>query len=87
MGFKAMREKAGLRAVDVAQEIGVTKQAVSLWENGKNFPRGKILKELAILYGCDIDSLMSGNPNPDEKAPVEEEEADIDEHKERADIS
>lgn len=41
---RALRRRAGASLADVAQVVGATRQAVSLWEWGKRRPRGEQLE-------------------------------------------
>ncbi len=59
MSFLSARLKAGFSQAEVANIIGVTDAAVSMWETGKTRPRAAILPEIAKLYGCTIDELLS----------------------------
>lgn len=43
---------------DIALEIGVTKQAVNSYENGRRIPELPILMALAERYGCSMDYLL-----------------------------
>ena len=58
MSFLAQRERAGLTQKETADALGVDQSAVSLWENGKNYPRAAQLVKLASLYGCTVDELL-----------------------------
>jgi transcriptional regulator with XRE-family HTH domain len=40
---RALRRGAGLTLSDVAEVVGVTRQAVSWWERGRRTPRGRNL--------------------------------------------
>ncbi|GHC27044.1 MULTISPECIES: helix-turn-helix transcriptional regulator [Streptomyces rochei group] len=40
---RAIREAAGLTQAQVASAIGVSKQAIGLWESGLRTPRGPLL--------------------------------------------
>ncbi|MGW3650218.1 helix-turn-helix transcriptional regulator [Streptomyces sp. NPDC000878] len=44
---KAIREAAGLTQAQVASAVGVTAQAVALWESGRRTPRGPLLGQYA----------------------------------------
>lgn len=55
--LKALREKEGLSQKNVADQLGVSQQAVAQWERGQGFPRAELLPKLANLFGCTIDSL------------------------------
>lgn len=58
MSLAIARTKAGLSQRAVAQELGITDAAVSLWETGKTLPRATFLLKLAALYGCTVDELL-----------------------------
>lgn len=58
MSLAIERTKAGLSQRAVAQELGITDAAVSLWETGKTLPRATFLLKLAALYGCTVDELL-----------------------------
>ncbi len=47
----------------VAESIGVTRQAVSKWENGSCEPSTTNLLALAKLYNITVDQLLNGNDN------------------------
>lgn len=53
------RKKSGLTQEELAENLGVTFQAVSKWENAKSAPDIKLLPEMAELFGCYIDELFS----------------------------
>ncbi|MFE1844376.1 helix-turn-helix domain-containing protein [Streptomyces sp. NPDC059515] len=44
---RQIREGAGLTQAAVADAIGVTPQAVALWESGRRTPRGPLLNRYA----------------------------------------
>lgn len=57
--IKAIREKSGMTQATLARIIGVTQQAVSLWENDSSqMPIARKLPELAKALGCTIDDLF-----------------------------
>ena len=41
---KAIREAAGVTRTKVARSVGVTRQAVALWESGRRTPSGRYLE-------------------------------------------
>lgn len=47
----------------LADELGVSTQAVSKWENGKSAPDIYLLPQLADCFGCSIDELFSRQSN------------------------
>lgn len=58
--IKNIRKKEGLTQEKFAQKYGVTYQAVSKWENGKNIPDIAILKEICNDYHQDLNDLLEG---------------------------
>jgi transcriptional regulator with XRE-family HTH domain len=56
--IKNIREKNNLTQSELANQLGVTYQAVSKWENGKNIPDIAILKEISEKYHVDINELL-----------------------------
>ena len=61
--IKKIRKDNNLTQADFAKEMGVTYQAVSKWENGKNIPDISILKKISNKYNIDINDLLEGNSN------------------------
>ena len=59
--IKELRKKNNLTQKDLADSLGVTYQAVSKWENGKNIPDISLLKEISKKYNIDINDLLEGN--------------------------
>lgn len=55
--YREARERAGLTMADAANALGVTKAAISVWENGKNNPLLENLRKMAQLYGVSISQL------------------------------
>lgn len=59
--LKDSRLRSGLTQEAVAQSIGVTRQSISNWENGRSYPDiGSILR-LSDLYGITLDALLKEN--------------------------
>lgn len=56
--LKAARTMASLTRPDVAGRLGVTEQAISLWERGETVPTLPNLIKLANLYGTSLDHLV-----------------------------
>lgn len=55
----ALRKAAGLSQDSVAEELGITRQSVSRWEQGLNIPSLDNLRLLGQLYGVSLDELTS----------------------------
>ena len=57
--LKKLRADKGLTQKDLADQLHVTFQTVSKWENDENEPDISTLKELAKLYDASVDYLIS----------------------------
>ena len=57
--FAELRKNAGYSQNQVADELHVTRQAVSRWESGDTTPSVDKLKTLARIYGVSLDWLCS----------------------------
>lgn len=58
--IKSIRKENNLTQKDLADRLGVTYQAVSKWENGKNIPDIAILKQISEEFNIDIHELLNG---------------------------
>lgn len=56
--MRAERARMGLTTEQVAERIGVHKNAVSRWENGLAEPTAGNLVSLCRLYGCSPEYLL-----------------------------
>lgn len=62
--LKAHRVRCNMTQDFVAEQLDVTRQAVSKWENGTSEPSTGNLLSLARLYGVDAGELLKNvNPN------------------------
>ena len=58
--IKNLRIKNNLTQKEFAEKLGVTYQAISKWENGKNMPDIMLLKEISNIFNVNIDELLTG---------------------------
>lgn len=58
--IKKIRKDNNLTQAKLADKLGVTYQAVSKWENGKNIPDIAILKQLSDEFNLNIDDILNG---------------------------
>lgn len=56
--LKELREKKGLTQEKLAEQLGVGRTTVTLWERGDNKPRIDMLVSLANILGCKVDYLL-----------------------------
>ena len=52
-GLKQIRTQCDFSVTDIAKKLGVSKQAVSSWENGKKEIPEARRRQLALLFGVD----------------------------------
>ncbi len=65
--IKKIRLDNNLTQKELADRLGVTYQAVSKWENGKNVPDIGIMKQISEEFNVNIDELLNGEYKPKEK--------------------
>ena len=70
----AYRHAHGYSQEDLAEKIGVSRQAVSKWERAEAAPDTDNLIALAALYGVLIDELINGEGEPQVKSDETPEE-------------
>ncbi len=71
-----LRKNSGYSQEELADKIGVSRQAISKWERGESSPDTDNLIELARLYNVTIDDLINGESMPsksDSEVVFEEE--------------
>lgn len=56
--ISVLRKKMGLSQADLAEKLGISPQAVSKWESGKNLPDIDFFCELAWLFDTTIDNMV-----------------------------
>ncbi len=56
--LKEEREKRNWSQSDLSEKIHVSRQSVSKWETGKNYPSIEIIIHLSDLFGITIDELL-----------------------------
>lgn len=56
-----LRKQHGYSQEDLANKLGVSRQAVSKWERSESSPDTDNLIELAKLYGISLDELLNGD--------------------------
>lgn len=64
-----LRAKAGLGQDTLAEQLGVSRQSVSKWENDASVPDLEKLVKLSGVFGVSLDELVKGEV-PDSAAPA-----------------
>ncbi len=73
----ANRKRLNLTQEQLAEQLGVTAQAVSKWENDQSCPDIGILPKLAAIFGITTDELLGSEPaSKVHQAEVVEEDSD-----------
>lgn len=67
--IKAERQRLGLSQDALAEQMDVSRQAVTKWESGRSAPSTEKLLKLSTLFGCSLDDL-AGKPTTEEAAPA-----------------
>ena len=62
--IKEMREKMGLTQEELAERIGVKRNTVWRWENGKAALRAETLERISSILSTETSSLMVGVSEP-----------------------
>ena len=62
--IQALRREAGLSQEGLADQLGVSRQAVSKWENGTADPSTSNLIALAKLYGISAEEILHSAASP-----------------------
>lgn len=72
--LKELRKKNHYSQEYVAEQLNISRQAISNWENEKSAPDLENLMLLADLYNLSLDELLDGNKDnePSSEVPVTE---------------
>ena len=65
--LKKEREKKGWSQLELAEKIHVSRQSVSKWETGKNYPSIEVIINLSDLFGVTVDELLRSDVELKEK--------------------
>ena len=75
----SLRKEKGLTQLKVAEELDISRQAISRWESGVAMPSTENLRRISELYRVPLDYLI----NEDSKRPDRVEEDNGEERKNR----
>lgn len=64
--IRDLRRESGMSAEELGKKLGVSRSAISNWENGNNQPNNSLLIELSKIFDCSIDFLLG---NSDTRRP------------------
>ena len=63
-----LRKELSMTQEQLAQELGITAQAVSKWETGQSYPDSTLLPKLAEVFHVRVDELLGVAQQQDEEA-------------------
>ena len=69
-----LRREHGFTQEELAEKLGVTRQAVGRWETDASYPEVNNLVLLGKLYDCSMDYLLKDEADEREEKPVESPE-------------
>ena len=58
--LQELRKRKGLTQEELAEQLFVSRTAVSKWESGRGFPNIESLKAISVCFGISLDELLSG---------------------------
>lgn len=61
------RKSKNISAKDVAENLGLSKAAISQFESGKNAPSAAVLIALADYFNVSLDYLVGRSDNPERR--------------------
>ena len=64
--IKALRQKHGLSQEKLAEQVGVSRQAVAKWEAGQSAPSTDNLFRLAEVFDTTVDLLLQKEPTSED---------------------
>ncbi|RIW34029.1 XRE family transcriptional regulator [Bacillus salacetis] len=65
--LKTERKNKGWSQEELAEQLFVSRQSVSKWENGQNYPSIEVIIRLSDLFGITIDELLRSDEELQEK--------------------
>jgi len=65
-----LRKEQHMSQIDLAEAVGVTRQAVSKWENGQSLPDAKKMILIADVLESDVEYLTTGRKRDAIRPPV-----------------
>ena len=80
--IKKFRNEKKLTQKDIAEQLNVSFQTVSKWENDENEPDIYTLKKLSKIFSCSLDCLLSNEEDNKEVSETKEESKEVPVNKE-----
>ena len=77
--LQSLRKAAGLNQEELAEELGVSRQAVSKWESGTTYPEMDKLILMTRLFKCTLDDLVNDEiKNPSVEGGEKKKQSSVD---------
>lgn len=70
----ALRKKSGLSQEQLAERLGVSRQAISKWESGQSSPEREKLISISNCFGVSLDYLLKDSD--EQQSTLEEHQAE-----------
>ena len=67
--LRYLRQREGLSQAELADRLGITKSAVSMYENGNRMPSYEMEERIADYFNVGIDFLRGNSSNDDDLDP------------------
>lgn len=61
MNIETLRVSKNMTQEQLAEQLGIARSTVAMWESGEAMPRSDKLPELAKILNCSIDELFGEN--------------------------
>ena len=74
INLKKLRKINGLTQEDLANDLSVSRQAVSMWERGERTPKVGVLTKIVSIFGISMDHLLHLERTPQNHDPAAEVE-------------
>lgn len=71
------RTRAALTQAQVAFALDISREMISMWENGSRTPGPEALSQLAELYGTNVQQLKGASPNEGEAPDWERQNREV----------
>lgn len=75
--LKKAREQRGWSQEYLAKQIHVSRQSISKWETGKNYPSIEVLISLSDLFGITVDELLRSDEHLEEKVVQDSKQSQL----------
>lgn len=76
--MKKYRTEAGLSQDALAEKIFVSRQTISNWETGKNYPDINSLLRMSDVFGVSVDTLLKGDVEEMKEMVKKEDQMEFD---------